>query len=150
MGKSLIIVESPHKAKTIEQFLGKKYAVKASLGHIWDLPTSRFGVDVEQGFTPKYVTIKGQGKVISDLKAAAKNADQVLLATDPDREGEVISWHLAQALSLSERTHRIEFHEITPRAVMAALKTPRLIDMQRVNAQQARREIGRASCRERV
>ena len=139
----MIIVESPHKAKTIEQFLGKKYAVKASLGHIWDLPTSRFGVDVEQGFTPKYVTIKGQGKVISDLKAAAKNADQVLLATDPDREGEVISWHLAQALSLSERTHRIEFHEITPRAVMAALKTPRLIDMQRVNAQQARRVLDR-------
>lgn len=143
MSKSLIIVESPHKAKTIEQFLGKKYAVKASLGHIWDLPTSKFGVDVEKGFAPKYVTIKGQGKVIAELKAAAKKADRVLLATDPDREGEVISWHLAQALSLGQRAWRIEFHEITPRAVTAALTSPRSIDMYRVNAQQARRVLDR-------
>lgn len=144
MGKPLIIVESPHKAKTIEQFLGKKFDVKASMGHIWDLPTSRFGIDVEQGFIPKYVPIKGQSKIINELKNAAKKADQVLLATDPDREGEVISWHLAQALSLGEeKTRRIEFHEITPRAVSAALAAPRSIDMNRVNAQQARRVLDR-------
>ncbi|MCL6614513.1 MAG: DNA topoisomerase I, partial [Firmicutes bacterium] len=143
MGNSLIIVESPHKAKTIERFLGKGYAVKASMGHIWDLPKSKFGVDVARGFVPEYVTIKGQDKIIAELRSAAKKAEEVLLATDPDREGEVISWHLAQALKLGERTKRIEFHEITPRAVSAALSSPRPIDMNRVNAQQARRVLDR-------
>ena len=141
--KSLIIVESPHKSKTIAQFLGKNYTVKASVGHIRDLPTSQFGVDIEGGFVPKYVTIRGQGKVVSELKTAAKKADRVFLATDPDREGEAISWHLAQALDLGDKAKRIEFHEITPRAVKAALVTPRDIDMQRVNAQQARRILDR-------
>ena len=143
LGNSLIIVESPHKAKTIERFLGKGYAVKASMGHIWDLPKSKFGVDVARGFVPEYVTIKGQDKIIAELRSAAKKAEEVLLATDPDREGEVISWHLAQALKLGERTKRIEFHEITPRAVSAALSSPRPIDMNRVNAQQARRVLDR-------
>ncbi|NLG83192.1 MAG: type I DNA topoisomerase, partial [Firmicutes bacterium] len=143
MGQSLIIVESPHKAKTIERFLGKGYAVKASMGHIWDLPKSKFGVDVAHGFNPEYVTIEGQEKIIDELKKAAAKAHEILLATDPDREGEVISWHLAQALMLGERTKRIEFHEITPRAVTAALRSPRPLDMNRVNAQQARRVLDR-------
>ncbi|MGE5550302.1 MAG: type I DNA topoisomerase [Bacteroidota bacterium] len=143
MAKSLIIVESPHKAKTIEQFLGRDYSVKASVGHIRDLPTSQFGVDIERGFTPKYVTIRGQGKVISELKTAAKKAEHVLLATDPDREGEAISWHLSQALELDHKAQRIEFHEITPKAISAALAAPRSIDLRRVNAQQARRVLDR-------
>ncbi|MGE5528015.1 MAG: type I DNA topoisomerase [Patescibacteria group bacterium] len=141
--KSLIIVESPHKAKTIEQFLGQEYAVKASLGHVWDLPKSKFGVDIEDEFKPVYVAIKGQDKVIAELRTSARNARRVFLATDPDREGEVISWHLAQALDLGAKAVRIEFHEITPRAVKGALSAPREIDVKRVNAQQARRVLDR-------
>ena len=143
LAKSLIIVESPHKAKTIEQFVGKSYTVKATVGHIWNLPTSQFGVDIEGGFIPKYVTIRGQGKVITELKAAAKKADRIFLATDPDREGEAISWHLSQALDLGDNARRIEFFEITPKAVKNALANQKSIDMQKVNAQQARRVLDR-------
>ena len=98
MAKSLVIVESPTKAKTIRKFLGRKYEVKASMGHVRDLPRSQFGVDVENDYQPKYITIRGKGSILQELRKSAKNAEQVLLATDPDREGEAIAWHLAQAL----------------------------------------------------
>lgn len=144
MAKNLVIVESPAKAKTIGKFLGRGYTVKASMGHVRDLPKSQFGVDVENGFEPKYITVRGQGNVLQELRKAAKNADRVYLATDPDREGEAISWHLAEVLGLDEkRTHRIEFHEITKNAVQRALKQPRSIDERLVNAQQARRILDR-------
>lgn len=142
--KSLVIVESPAKAKTIEKFLGRRYQVKASRGHVRDLPKSQFGVDVEHGFSPKYITIRGKGDVLKDLREAVKKADEVLLATDPDREGEAISWHLAETLGLDPRAKsRIVFHEITKDAVARALKVPRPIDARLVEAQQARRVLDR-------
>ncbi len=142
--KSLVIVESPAKAKTIEKYLGKKYMVRASMGHIVDLPKSQFGVDVQNGFKPKYINIRGKGKIIQELKESAKKADSIFLATDPDREGEAISWHLANILDLKqERCQRVEFHEITKRAVENSLKNPRPIDIDKVNAQQARRILDR-------
>lgn len=142
--KSLIIVESPAKAKTIEKFLGRKYAVKASMGHVRDLPKSQLGVSVENDFEPKYITIRGKGDVLKELRESARKADRVYLATDPDREGEAISWHLAQVLKLSlNEPLRIEFHEITKDAVQRAIKQPRPIDMHRVEAQQARRVLDR-------
>ena len=142
MAKPLIIVESPTKAKTIKKFLPARYVVKASVGHVRDLPKSTLGVDVADGFTPRYLTIKGKGDIIKDLKAAAKGASDVYLATDPDREGEAIAWHLAELLKL-EHPQRIELHEITREAALAALKDPHPIDMPRVNAQQARRILDR-------
>jgi DNA topoisomerase-1 len=142
VAKPLIIVESPTKAKTIKKFLPPRYVVKASVGHVRDLPKSSLGVDVENGFSPRYLTIKGKGDVIKDLKAAAKTASDVYLATDPDREGEAIAWHLAELLKL-ENPKRIELHEITKDAALAALKDPHPIDMPRVNAQQARRILDR-------
>jgi DNA topoisomerase-1 len=142
VAKPLIIVESPTKAKTIKKFLPARYVVKASVGHVRDLPKSTLGVDVADGFTPRYLTIKGKGDIIKDLKAAAKGASDVYLATDPDREGEAIAWHLAELLKL-EHPQRIELHEITREAAMAALKDPHPIDMPRVNAQQARRILDR-------
>ena len=143
MAKPLIIVESPTKARTIKKFLPARYVVKASVGHIRDLPKSTLGVNVEDGsFTPKYLTIKGKGDIIKELKAAAKNASEVYLATDPDREGEAIAWHLAEILKL-ENPKRIELHEITKDAALAAIKDPHAIDMPRVNAQQARRILDR-------
>ncbi len=143
MAKPLIIVESPTKAKTIKKFLPPRYVVKASVGHVRDLPKSTLGVELEnQTFLPRYLTIKGKGDVIKDLKAAAKGASDVYLATDPDREGEAIAWHLAELLKL-ENPKRIELHEITKDAALAALKTPHQIDMPRVNAQQARRILDR-------
>lgn len=142
--KSLVIVESPAKAKTIEQYLGKKYMVKASVGHVVDLPKSQFGVDVNNGFKPKYIKIRGKAKLINELKESAKKADLVFLATDPDREGEAISWHLANTLELKNNQYkRIEFHEITKRAVENSLNNARDIDLNRVNAQQARRILDR-------
>ncbi len=142
--KSLVIVESPAKAKTIEKYLGKKYMVRASMGHVVDLPKSQFGVDVQNGFKPKYINIRGKGKIIQELKESAKKADSIFLATDPDREGEAISWHLANILDLKqERCQRVEFHEITKRAVENSLKNPRPIDIDKVNAQQARRILDR-------
>ena len=143
MGKSLIIVESPTKARTIKKFLPPRFVVKASVGHVRDLPKSTLGVDVENGFAPKYLTIKGKGDVIKELKAALKGATEVYLATDPDREGEAIAWHLAELLKLPEPRKRIELHEITKEAALAAIKLPHSIDMDRVNAQQARRILDR-------
>ena len=142
MARSLVIVESPAKAKTIGKFLGKNYVIKASMGHVMDLPRSQFGVDVEHGFRPKYITIRGKGKILKELREAAKKADKIYLATDPDREGEAISWHLAQALELNNPS-RIVFHEITKRAIEQAIKNPRGLDMPKVNAQQARRILDR-------
>ncbi|MEA2666717.1 MAG: topoisomerase [Candidatus Eremiobacteraeota bacterium] len=142
MAKPLIIVESPTKAKTIKKFLPARYVVKASVGHVRDLPKSTLGVDVTNGFSPRYLTIKGKGDVIKELKAAAKSASEVYLATDPDREGEAIAWHLAELLKL-DNPKRIELHEITKDAALAALKDAHPIDMPRVNAQQARRILDR-------
>jgi DNA topoisomerase-1 len=143
VAKPLIIVESPTKARTIKKFLPPRFVVKASVGHVRDLPKSTLGVNVDDGsFTPKYLTIKGKGDIIKELKAAAKNASDVYLATDPDREGEAIAWHLAEILKL-ENPKRIELHEITKDAALAAIKDPHAIDMPRVNAQQARRILDR-------
>jgi DNA topoisomerase-1 len=143
VAKPLIIVESPTKAKTIKKFLPARYVVKASVGHVRDLPKSTLGVDVEHDFLPRYLTIKGKGDIIKDLKAAVKSASgQVYLATDPDREGEAIAWHLAELLKL-ENPQRIELHEITKDAALAALRDAHPIDMPRVNAQQARRILDR-------
>ena len=140
--KPLIIVESPTKARTIKKFLPARYIVKASVGHVRDLPKSTLGVDVDHDFTPKYLTIKGKGDVIKELRAAVKTASDVFLATDPDREGEAIAWHLAELLKL-ENPKRVELHEITKDAALAALAQPHAIDMDRVNAQQARRILDR-------
>ena len=141
---TLVIVESPAKARTIGRFLGRNYSVKASMGHVRDLPRSQFGVDIENNFTPKYITVRGQGKRLQELRAAAKKADRVLLATDPDREGEAISWHLAEALKLdTQAPQRIEFNEITRSAVERAIENPRPINFNLVNAQQARRVLDR-------
>lgn len=144
MTKNLVIVESPTKSKTIEKFLGKNYTVRASMGHLRDLPKSTFGVDIENNFEPKYINIRGKGDLIKELKTLAKKSDKVFLATDPDREGEAISWHLAHLLDIEpEKKCRIEFHEITSTAIKDALKHPRAIDMEKVDAQQARRIIDR-------
>ncbi len=144
MGKSLVIVESPAKAKTISRFLGRNYTVKASVGHVRDLPKSQLGVDVENGFQPKYITIRGKGPVLKELRDAAKKADRILFATDPDREGEAISWHLADALKVDGQSPcRIEFNEVTERAVKNAIKQPRPINQDLVDAQQARRVLDR-------
>mgnify|MGYP004519631577 FL=1 len=144
MTKNLVIVESPTKSKTIEKFLGKNFTVTASMGHLRDLPKSTFGVDVEHDFEPKYINIRGKGELIKELKTLAKKADKVYLATDPDREGEAISWHLGHILGIApEDKCRIEFHEITSTAVKDAIKHPRSIDMDMVDAQQARRILDR-------
>lgn len=144
MSKSLVVVESPAKAKTIEKFLGKNFVVKASMGHLRDLPKSQFGVDIEHNFTPKYINIRGKGDLIKSLRAAAQEADHVYLASDPDREGEAIAWHLAHLLNISpEQACRIEFNEITKPAIQKAIKKPRPLDMPRVDAQQARRILDR-------
>lgn len=144
MSKTLVIVESPAKAKSISKFLGSRYAVKASMGHLRDLPKSQLGVDLEHEFEPKYISIRGRGELIKELRAAAKGADNVLLASDPDREGEAIAWHLSYLLGLSpDNKNRIEFHEITKTAIQAAVKNPRQIDQNRVDAQQARRVLDR-------
>jgi DNA topoisomerase-1 len=144
MAKYLVIVESPAKVKTIKKFLGKNYEVVASNGHIRDLPKSRLGIDVEHDYEPKYITIRGKGDILAMLRKEVKKADKVYLATDPDREGEAISWHLSQALNLADKSvARISFNEITQNAVKASLKHPREIDMDLVDAQQARRALDR-------
>ena len=146
MAKNLVIVESPAKMKTIKKFLGSNYTVDASMGHIRDLPKSSMGIDVEHGFEPKYITIRGKGDLIAALKKEAAKADKIYLATDPDREGEAISWHLKAALGLDssdKKVCRITFNEITKDAVTRALKNPRGIDMNLVNAQQGRRVMDR-------
>lgn len=144
MADSLVIVESPAKAKTIGKYLGSKYIVKASMGHVRDLPKSQIGVEVENDFNPKYITIRGKGSVLKELKDASKKVKKVYLAADPDREGEAIAWHLAHALELDEsQSLRVVFNEITKTAVKDAFKTPRKINMDLVNAQQARRILDR-------
>jgi DNA topoisomerase-1 len=144
VGKTLVVVESPAKARTISKYLGKKYVVKASLGHVRDLPKSQFGIDLENDLQVKYITIRGKGKVLQELRDLAKKSSQVLLATDPDREGEAIAWHIQTALKIPyEQNCRIEFNEITKEKVEEALKNPRQIDLYRVNAQQARRVLDR-------
>ena len=144
MSQKLVIVESPAKAKTIKKFLGRGFKVEASMGHVRDLPKSQMGVDLENNFEPKYITIRGKGEIINRLKREAKKADRIFLATDPDREGEAISWHLAQLLEIDENTPcRIEFNEITDQAVKNAVKKPRPINMNLVDAQQARRVLDR-------
>ena len=144
MGQNLVIVESPAKAKTISKYLGKNYTVEASMGHVRDLPKSKLGVDIEDNFNPKYITIRGKGELIAKLKKAAKKADKIYLATDPDREGEAISWHLANILKISEDdTCRIVFNEITKSAVKESINEARKINLNLVDAQQARRVLDR-------
>ena len=144
MAKYLVIVESPAKVKTIKKFLGKNYEVVASNGHVRDLPKSQMGIDIENDFEPKYITIRGKGDILAKLRKEAKKADKVYLATDPDREGEAISWHLSQALKLDDKNaQRITFNEITQNAVKASLKEPRKIDINLVDAQQTRRILDR-------
>lgn len=144
MAKTLVIVESPAKAKSISKFLSKNYTVKASMGHLRDLPKSQMGVDIENDFEPKYISIRGRGEIIKELRAAAKSANRVLLASDPDREGEAIAWHLCHLLGLDLTSKcRVEFNEITKNAVTAAIKEPREIDNNKVDAQQARRVLDR-------
>ena len=144
MGQKLVIVESPAKAKTIGKYLGKNYIVEASMGHVRDLPKSKLGVDIEDNFTPKYITIRGKGELLDKLKKSAKKADKIYLATDPDREGEAISWHLANILKISpEDSCRIVFNEITKTAVKSSIKEARAIDQNLVDAQQARRILDR-------
>jgi DNA topoisomerase-1 len=139
-----VIVESPTKARTIERFLGRNYTVRACLGHVRDLPKSKLGLDVAHDFQPQYVVPKEKREVLKGLKGLARDAGTIYLATDPDREGEAIAWHLAEAMDLGDRqVHRVEFHEVTSAAVIAAVKNPRQIDHQRVDAQQARRVLDR-------
>ena len=142
--KYLVIVESPAKAKTIEKYLGRNYKVVASVGHVRDLPKSKMGIDVENNYEPHYISIRGKGDVIKSLKQAAKKAQKVYLASDPDREGEAIAWHLSYLLGLDLKDkNRVVFNEITKDAVKAAFKEPRSIDVSLVDAQQARRALDR-------
>jgi len=142
--KNLVIVESPAKAKTLKKFLGSNYKIEASVGHVRDLPKSELGIDVDNDFEPKYITIRGKGELLAKLRKEAKTADKVYLATDPDREGEAISWHLMHALKLDDKkASRITFNEITKNAVKKSIKEAREIDMDLVDAQQARREVDR-------
>src|SRR3989338_8043022 len=147
MGKKLIIVESPTKARTISRFLGGDFVVESSYGHVRDLPKSKLGVDVEKNFEPQYVIPRKAAKAVKKLKEEAKKAEKIILATDEDREGEAIAWHLISALGLEDRPgdniERIVFHEITKREIEEALANPRDLDMERVNAQQARRILDR-------
>ena len=144
MGENLVIVESPAKAKTIEKFLGKDYTVKSSFGHIRDLKKKGLGIDIEHGFLPQYEISSDKKKTVAELSAAAKKAQTVWLASDEDREGEAIAWHLSETLGLpADKTHRIVFHEITKTAILEAIENPRDIDLNLVNAQQARRILDR-------
>jgi len=143
MSKSLIIVESPAKAKTIKKYLGKDFSVEASSGHLIDLPSSKLGVDIENDFNPEYVVIRGKGKYLDKLKKAAKNADNIYLASDPDREGEAIAWHIANELDIWDRSHRVLFYEITKNAVMKSIENPTDLSQDRFEAQQARRVLDR-------
>ncbi|MGL4991112.1 MAG: type I DNA topoisomerase [Sarcina sp.] len=144
MGQKLVIVESPAKAKTIEKYLGKNYVVEASMGHVRDLPKSQLGVNIEENYEPKYITIRGKGELLTKLRKLAKKSEKIYLATDPDREGEAISWHLANVLKIADGEKcRIEFNEITKTAVKESIKKPRTINENLVNAQQARRILDR-------
>ena len=141
---NLVIMESPSKANTVKGYLGSNYKVIASVGHVRDLPKSSLGVDIENGFEAHYINIRGKGELIKEIKKEAKNANKIYLATDPDREGEAISWHLATILGIPlEKTMRVTFNEVTKNVVKAAIKNPRNIDMDLVNSQQARRILDR-------
>src|SRR5918996_1547838 len=143
MAKSLVVVESPAKAKTINKYLGRNYKVVASMGHVRDLPKSKLGVDVDEGFEPSYEVIASRKKVLKELKEAAKEADHIFVATDPDREGEAIGWHLAEELGSGnkKKIRRLMFNEITKKGVLSALEHPTEINKQMVDAQQARRLV---------
>ena len=144
MARYLVIVESPAKVRTIKKFLGSSYVVTASNGHVRDLPKSTLGIDVEHDFEPKYITIRGKGDILANLRKEVKKADKIYLATDPDREGEAIAWHLYIALKLEDKkVYRISFNEITKNAVKTSIKEAREIDMNLVDAQQARRALDR-------
>ena len=144
MAKNLVIVESPTKAKTIKRMLGRNYKVMASVGHIRDLPKSRLAIDIENNFEPEYINIRGKGPIIKELKKEAKDADKIFLATDPDREGEAISWHLGKILDIDpESNSRVTFNEITKDTIKREMKNPRKIDKDLVDAQQARRVLDR-------
>src|ERR687896_910696 len=145
MAKALVVVESPAKAKTINKYLGRNYKVVASMGHVRDLPKSKLGVDIEEGFEPSYEVIASRKKVLKELKDAAKEATEIYVATDPDREGEAIGWHLAEELGTANRKkiRRLMFNEITKKGVLAALDNPTEINKQMVDAQQARRVLDR-------
>src|SRR6478736_5402971 len=144
MAKSLVVVESPAKAKTINKYLGRDFKVIASMGHIRDLPKSKLGVDVDNDFEETYESLESRKKVIKELKAAAKDATDIYVATDPDREGEAIGWHLAEELGGNKKKiHRLMFNEITKKAILEAIKRPGHIDMKMVDAQQARRVLDR-------
>ena len=144
MYKNLVIVESPTKAKTVSKMLGKDYKVVASVGHIRDLPKSKFGIDIENDFEPQYINVRGKAGKIKELKELSKNSENIYLATDPDREGEAISWHIAFLLGLDVNSkNRIEFHEITKKSIKDSIKHSRKIDMNLVNSQQARRVLDR-------
>ena len=144
MIENLVIVESPAKAKTIERFLGESFTVKSSFGHIRDLAKKNLGIDIEGGFTPQYIVPADKKKIVKELRSLARESNMVWLATDEDREGEAIAWHLSDELKLDkEKTRRIVFHEITKDAIMNALENPRYIDEHLVNAQQARRVLDR-------
>src|SRR5215469_16002929 len=144
MAKNLLIVESPAKAKTIEKYLGSDFEVKSSYGHIRDLEKDEMGIDIKDNYAPRYIIPEDKQKVVKELKSLAKKSDEVWLATDEDREGEAISWHLCEVLGLDpEKTKRIVFHEITKPAIQGAVKNPRTVDMNLVDAQQARRILDR-------
>src|ERR1044071_8691212 len=145
MAKALVVVESPAKAKTINKYLGKDYKVVASMGHVRDLPKSKLGVDVDEGFEPSYEVIASRKKLLAELKAEAKKASEIFVATDPDREGEAIGWHLAEELGSTNRKkiRRLMFNEITKRGILSALEHPPSINKQMVDAQQARRVVDR-------
>ncbi len=143
MAKNLVIVESPAKAKTLGKYLGRNYTVKASVGHLVDLPKSKLGVDIKKNFKPEYQVIHGKGKVVEDLKKAAKDKENIYLAPDPDREGEAIAWHIADRLGRKKNVHRVLFNEITKKAVLEALKNPQKLDQNKFEAQQARRVLDR-------
>ena len=144
MAKDLVIVESPAKARTVERLLGNKYVAKASMGHVRDLPRREIGVEVDDSFKPKYQTLADKKNIVAELKVAAKEAKVVYLATDPDREGEAIAWHLIEAVKISaNKIRRVVFHEITQNAVNEAFENPRGLDMDLINAQQARRVLDR-------
>src|SRR6267143_3469488 len=144
MAKNLVIVESPAKAKTLGKYLGRNYQVKASIGHVLDLPKSKLGVDLDKDFAPEYHVIHGKTKILEEIKKAAKDKENIYLAPDPDREGEAIAWHIAQKLGPRRKNvHRVLFNEITKKAVLEALKNPGKLDQNRFEAQQARRILDR-------
>src|SRR6266436_1077502 len=143
MARNLVIVESPAKARTLQKYLGKDFQVKASVGHIMDLPKSKLGVDIEKDFAPEYQVLHGKKKIISELKAAAKGKEHIYLAPDPDREGEAIAWHIAESLGRKQNVHRVLFNEITKRSVEEAIRNPQKLDRNLYEAQQTRRILDR-------